>query len=291
MNKNWEQKQYEIMNWYHKNTTKIFRYVLGVLILFLFIFLVYIIIPTDTKNGVSNSYMLENGKEKALQEKTINNFTITAISQKYTKEQSIHYTANVLKFIDQHPSQELYKKIFVFLLEECKKPKNENTTILFNSLKKKVTSDNFIEKLNGDNTVLKTNLDICKETNVDFDDITYIEKLQKKHEYISNQIALIKEKRAFDKQAYGDVYNEDTGTFNFQEKNSSLEEEINNENKKMQSLIKELHNIEDKIKKIKPDIEVLQNKTVVDDKNNKNSVKQNELQETNQVSQVNQTTN
>ena len=59
----------------------------------------------------------------------------------------------------------------------------------------------------------------------------------------------------------------------------------------MQSLIKELHNIEDKIKKIKPDIEVLQNKTVVDDKNNKNSVKQNELQETNQVSQVNQTTN
>ena len=118
-----------------------------------------------------------------------------------------------------------------------------------------------------------------------------IEKLQKKHEYISNQITLIKEKRAFDKQAYGDVYNEDTGTFNFQEKNSSLEEEINNENKKLQSLTKELHNIEDKIKKIKPDIEVLQNKMVVDDKNNKNSVKQNELQETNQVSQVNQTTN
>lgn len=290
MNKNWEQKQYKIMNWYYKNTTKIFRYVLGVLILFLFIFLVYIIIPTDTKNGVSDSYMLENGKEKAAQEKKIDNFTITAISEKYTKEQSINYSASVLKFIDHNPSQSLYKKVFLFLLEECKKPKNENTTILFNSLKKKVSSDDFVAKLNADNTVLKTNLDICKEVIVNFDDATELEKLQRKHAYLSNQITLIREKRAFDKQVYGDVYNEETGTLALQEQNDMVTEEVKNEGRRLDNLIKDLHDIEEKIKAINPN-EFTKNDMIIDNKNNQNFVEQNKSQQTNQASQVSQTTN
>lgn len=290
MSENWQNKQYKIMNWYYKNTTKIFRYVLGVLVLFLFIFLVYIIIPTDTKNGVTNNYLLENGKEKAVQDKAVNNFTITAISDKYTKEQSIQYTANILKFIDQHPNQDLYKKVFLFLLEECKKPKNENTTILFNSLKKKVSSDDFLTKLNGDNAVLKTNLDICKEEIKDIEKVSDFDRLKKRHQYLINQINLIKEKRAFDKKAYGDIYNEETGMFNFQEQNDEILKEIKGENDRLEELKDELLRVEGKIKDIKPNVEFTQDGLVND---SQNSVEQNKTQQTNQTSQsqISQTTN
>ena len=145
-------------------------------------------------------------------------------------------------------------------------------------MKKKVSSDDFLTKLNGDNAVLKTNLDICKEEIKDIEKISDFDRLQKR----------IKEKRAFDKKAYGDIYNEETGMFNFQEQNDEILKEIKIENDRLEELKDELLRVEGKIKDIKPNIEFTQDGLVTD---RQNSVEQNKAQQTNQASQVNQTTN
>ena len=76
--------------------------------------------------------------------------------------------------------------------------------------------------------------------------------------------------------------------FNFQEQNDEILKEIKIENDRLEELKDELLRVEGKIKDIKPNIEFTQDGLVTD---RQNSVEQNKAQQTNQASQVNQTTN
>ena len=255
-----KEKQYKLMNWYYRNTTKIFRYVLGILTVLFFIFLMYIIIPTDTKNGVSDDYSFDSGKKQASNinnETIINRFVITSISSKHSEQQARNYINNILKFIDEHPDQEIYKTTFKFLLEICKKPKNKNTEILFSALKTKIMSDDFRTKLDGNNIILRTNLEMCYEeqvlnnenNNLNDNDII-LSELQKRKIVLENQIQLMNRKREFDKEARGTYYNAQTGRTIYQEKN--IDDKLQEETDIYQydSLINELKQTNEKISRL-----------------------------------------
>lgn len=249
------------MNWYYRNTTKIFRYTLGILTVLFFIFLMYIIIPTDTKNGVSDDYSFDSGKKQAASVNNmnvINQFVITSISSKHSEQQAMSYTNNIVKFIDSHPHQEVYKATFQFLLEVCKKPKNKNTEILFSTLKTKMMSEEFKTKLNGENTVLRTNLEMCHEEksietvakNPNLTDDVLLSELQKRKIVLENQIQLMNRKREFDKEARGQYYNAQTGRTIYQEKNSNDKYQEETDVAQYESLIAELNQTNDKINQI-----------------------------------------
>ena len=265
-----KEKQYKLMNWYYRNTTKIFRYTLGILTVLFFIFLMYIVIPTDTKNGVSDDYSFDSGKKQASSVNNmnvINQFVITSISSKHSEQQARSYTNNIVKFIDAHPNQEIYKTTFHFLLEICKKPKNKNTEILFSTLKTKMMSEEFKTKLNGENTVLRTNLEMCyeeksietvtKNPNLTDDDVL-LSELQKRKVVLENQIQLMNRKREFDKEARGQYYNAQTGRTRYQEKNINDKYQEETDVAQYESLVAALEQTNEKINRIQKERQQLQ---------------------------------
>lgn len=252
----------QMMNFYYKNQTVIFRVSIGLLVLMLFMFMVFIIIPTETKNGVKDTYLKqENGvnftnkKNVSEMDKMVNVYQLTIISSNYSMEKTKLYTNQILNFIDKNPDQRIYNKTYRFLLEICKKPKNKNTAHFFNALKEKMFENEIVSQLDADNTILKSNLEICKEeltTVIDEKSLSYLEQ---RKAIVLNKLAAIKKQREFNKQVYGDAYDVETGVHKYME----LNEQERKKNEEEQKLIKELNqelkkiekNIRDKIERDK----------------------------------------
>lgn len=204
----------KVMNYYYYNTTKIFKYILSVVSLLLFVFIVYIFIPTDTKNGVDR----DNALLQTNIAKSDYSFNISTIPDKYTKKQTEKYIQDILKFIDKRDNQVINKAAINFVLEICAQTKNPQTEMLFNAIRDKVNSEEFTKKLDADNTVLKSGVAFCHKKAVEVDD-NELSELEREKVRIEKNISLILEQRKFDKEIYGDAYDEETGTLKYIEEN------------------------------------------------------------------------
>lgn len=208
-----KQKKLKVMNYYYNNNKKINIGIASLFGVIFLIFIVYILLPQNTIQGVSNKHLVQNIKkdEKSLK----STFVITNIPTNYTQEQTIAYTKEILDLITPQSEQNSFKIAFDFLLNNCSTALNENDQILYSSLYKRLNRSEIIDILNQENLSKKTSLSLCKIEDVKTDKLS---KLEQEKTLIEYKMKINNESKEFRKEAYGDTYNVDKGTFNYQNK-------------------------------------------------------------------------
>lgn len=242
-NKQKKIREIKMLNFYYNNTTNMFRYSLLIVLLLIFIYMIYIIIPQSTKNGVTGGALKQTNIEQA-----DFSFVISPIGNEYSKQDAIKYTNQVVSYIDNRDNQVIYKATLDFLTSNCPINMNDNTQYLFDVLYEKVHTKEFINKLNSENTIKHSNLEFCKDKKAVSENTNFkLTELEKQKEKLEGEMQLQRKQREFDKEIYGDAYDERTGKLIYQNKNSRdaydeakrLEDERNT-NSKYESTLREI---------------------------------------------------
>lgn len=240
-----KQREINMMNWYYNNTNRLFRYFIIAFSILMFIFLIFILLPQTTRNGVSSSALKQtNIKQSDFA------FVISPIDDRYSLDDAKKYTNQVVVFIDQRDNQVIYKATLDFLASNCNVKMNENTKYLFNTILNKANSQAFINKLDSENTVRRSNLEFCqlKEDN-QLDNVS-MSKLESQKAWLEYQIESQRKHCEYEKEVYGDAYDEKSCKTKYILSNS---DEINSRFKKeqeIQSLEQELADVNRKLEKI-----------------------------------------
>lgn len=263
------------LNYINDNMSIVIRYTIIALLICGLIFLVFMLLPEDTKNGVSDNYLIKNNK----QSKEIA-FNISVIPNKYTDKQTNKYILDVLNYIDRKNEQEIYRATIDFVNDNCSLKKNKNTQLLFDVLYEKVHTKEFIAKLDGENRIKQSNLLICdgiieqlkqdqvqssnnNQINNDDDskdirtkEIKKLQELIKNRDYYESQLDLIEQSKQFDKDAFGDAYDVKNGeklyetkTNDEKDKEQNLKYRIENLKSKLRTTNQEIQDMEEKIYK------------------------------------------
>ena len=264
------------LNYVNDNMSIVIRYTIIALLICGLIFLVFMLLPEDTKNGVSNNYLIKNNT----QSKEIA-FNISVIPNKYTDKQTNKYILDVLNYIDKKNEQEIYRAAIDFVNDNCSLKKNKNTQLLFDVLYEKVHTKEFIAKLDGENRIKQSNLLICdsiveqvkKEqaqssnnnqindndddnTDIRTKEIKKLQELIKNRDYYQSQLDLIEQSKQFDKDAFGDAYDVKNGeklyeskTNDEKDKEQNLRDRIKNLKSKLRATNQEIQDMEEKISK------------------------------------------
>ena len=252
-----KQKKLKVMNYYYNNNKKINIGIASLFGVIFLIFIVYILLPQNTIQGVSNKHLVQNIKkdEKSLK----STFVITNIPTNYTQEQTIAYTKEILDLITPQSEQNSFKIAFDFLLNNCSTVLNENDQILYNSLYKRLNRSEIIDILNQENLSKKTSLSLCKIESVKLDKLSRLEEQKNIIEY---KIKTNEESKEFRKEAYGDVYNSDSGKFNYNNKSHDTIIEERNSKKSEQNINSKYNNINKSIEKTNKEIEKEKKKNI-----------------------------
>lgn len=246
--KEYKQKELMInlMNYYHKNTAKIFRYAILVSSILMFIYFIYIILPESTKNGVDSGALKQTNITP-----TDLAFVISPIDNRYSMDDAKRYTNKVVGYIDQRDNQVIYKATLDFLLSNCNLKLNNNTQYLFDTLYNKVQQESFIDKLDSENTVKRTNLQLCQEKHQsDENNLAVSNELEDRKNRLEGALEAQQEQRNYDKEIYGDAYDEKTGRTRYQEKDQRSRQQEDARHVVEDKLRREYENTTERIKEV-----------------------------------------
>lgn len=246
------QKLDKLVDYYHKNTHKTFRYATGIFLVIVFIYLILMLIPDNFKNGIGNKYLVTKNNEVSeeyAQKAIIIKFKIQQIPEKTSEANTLKYANDIVQYIEKQNNQAVYGIALDYLHDMCSKNMNKNDKLVYDKIDAYFKDEQVLAKLDGVNTVKHDDLQSCKPfvAATEFDN--KMNSLEKERAEILVLFKNIEKERQFKKEAYGDAYDEKTGTYTMLNKSAQLIEEEKVDKRREERLRKRLKEIEEKILK------------------------------------------